>query len=66
MQFNRGLLSNDELKLIHRDLLLPRMIEEKMLLLLRQGRTRRLIARLRYCECLSDTPAQHEGGNDKN
>lgn len=38
MQFNRGLLSNDELKLIHRDLLLPRMIEEKMLLLLRQGR----------------------------
>jgi 2-oxoisovalerate dehydrogenase E1 component len=38
MQFNRGQLSGDELKTIYRSLLLPRMIEEKMLLLLRQGR----------------------------
>ncbi len=38
MQFNRGQFSNDELRTIYRHLLLPRMIEEKMLLLLRQGR----------------------------
>ncbi len=38
MQFNRGHLQNDELKNIYRNLLLPRMIEEKMLLLLRQGK----------------------------
>jgi 2-oxoisovalerate dehydrogenase E1 component len=38
MQFNRGQLSGDELKAIYRSLVLPRMIEEKMLLLLRQGR----------------------------
>jgi len=38
MQFNHGHLSNDELKNIYRHLLLPRMIEEKMLLLLRQGK----------------------------
>jgi 2-oxoisovalerate dehydrogenase E1 component len=38
MQFNRGHLSNDELKNIYRNILLPRMIEEKMLLLLRQGK----------------------------
>jgi 2-oxoisovalerate dehydrogenase E1 component len=38
MQFDRKHLSNDELKNIYRSLLLPRMIEEKMLLLLRQGR----------------------------
>ncbi len=38
MQFNRGHLSNNELKNIYRNLLLPRMIEEKMLLLLRQGK----------------------------
>ncbi|MCE3283281.1 MAG: dehydrogenase [Chitinophagaceae bacterium] len=38
MQFLRRQLSNDELKHIYRNLLLPRMIEEKMLLLLRQGR----------------------------
>lgn len=38
MQFHRGHLHNDELKNIYRNLLLPRMIEEKMLLLLRQGK----------------------------
>src|SRR5687768_6550185 len=38
MHFNRGHLSNDELKNIYRNLLLPRLIEEKMLLLLRQGK----------------------------
>jgi 2-oxoisovalerate dehydrogenase E1 component len=38
MQFDSKHLSNDELKHIYRNLLLPRMIEEKMLLLLRQGR----------------------------
>ncbi len=38
MQFDRKHLSNDELTHIYRNLLLPRMIEEKMLLLLRQGR----------------------------
>ena len=38
MQFDRKHLSNDELIHIYRNLLLPRMIEEKMLLLLRQGR----------------------------
>ncbi|HEX6914481.1 MAG TPA: dehydrogenase E1 component subunit alpha/beta [Chitinophagaceae bacterium] len=38
MQFNRGTLTDETLKSIHRKLLLPRMIEEKMLLLLRQGR----------------------------
>src|SRR5262245_13378110 len=38
MQFNRGQLSDESLKEIYRNLLLPRLIEEKMLLLLRQGR----------------------------
>jgi 2-oxoisovalerate dehydrogenase E1 component len=38
MQFNRKGLSNDMLVGMYRKLLLPRMIEEKMLLLLRQGR----------------------------
>jgi 2-oxoisovalerate dehydrogenase E1 component len=38
MQFDRKHLSNAELKTIYRNLLLPRMIEEKMLLLLRQGK----------------------------
>jgi 2-oxoisovalerate dehydrogenase E1 component len=38
MQFDRKYLSNDELIHIYRSLLLPRMIEEKMLLLLRQGK----------------------------
>ncbi len=38
MQFNRKGLSNDELVSIYKKLLLPRMIEEKMLVLLRQGR----------------------------
>ena len=38
MQFNRKQISNDELKNIYRNLLLPRMIEEKMLVLLRQGK----------------------------
>ncbi len=38
MQFNRKNLSNEELVSIHKKLLLPRMIEEKMLVLLRQGK----------------------------
>jgi len=38
MQFNRKDLSNDELVSLYKKLLLPRMIEEKMLVLLRQGR----------------------------
>lgn len=38
MNFFRKELSNDELIYIYRNLLLPRMIEEKMLVLLRQGR----------------------------
>lgn len=38
MEFNRKDLSNDQLIRFYKALLLPRMIEEKMLLLLRQGR----------------------------
>ena len=38
MQFNRKGLTNDELVSMYKNLLLPRMIEEKMLVLLRQGR----------------------------
>jgi 2-oxoisovalerate dehydrogenase E1 component len=38
MQFDRKNFSNDTLYDIYKDLLLPRMIEEKMLLLLRQGK----------------------------
>ena len=38
MQFKRKSLSNETLTEIYRNLLLPRMIEEKMLLLLRQGK----------------------------
>jgi 2-oxoisovalerate dehydrogenase E1 component len=38
MQFDRKDLSNDQLVSIYRKLLLPRMIEEKMLVLLRQGK----------------------------
>jgi 2-oxoisovalerate dehydrogenase E1 component len=38
MQFERKRLNNDELVSIYKKLLLPRMIEEKMLLLLRQGK----------------------------
>ncbi len=38
MQFNRQSFSNEELIFIYRNLLLPRMIEEKMLVLLRQGK----------------------------
>jgi len=38
MQFNRKDLSNDTLIELYKKLLLPRMIEEKMLVLLRQGR----------------------------
>src|SRR5882757_464693 len=38
MYFNRKELSNERLVDIYKSLLLPRMIEEKMLLLLRQGR----------------------------
>lgn len=38
MDFNRQYFSNEELVNIYRNLLLPRMIEEKMLVLLRQGK----------------------------
>ncbi len=38
MQFNRKNLSNEALTGLYKKLLLPRMIEEKMLLLLRQGK----------------------------
>lgn len=38
MHFDRLNLSNEELVTIYKNLLLPRMIEEKMLLLLRQGK----------------------------
>ncbi len=38
MEFDRKALSDDELKHFYKSILLPRMIEEKMLLLLRQGR----------------------------
>jgi len=38
MQFNRKNLSNEELVSLYKKLLLPRMIEEKMLVLLRQGK----------------------------
>ncbi len=38
MNFNREQFSNEELIYIYRNLLMPRMIEEKMLVLLRQGK----------------------------
>jgi 2-oxoisovalerate dehydrogenase E1 component len=38
MDFNRRELSSEELVFVYRNLLLPRMIEEKMLVLLRQGK----------------------------
>ena len=38
MEFNRKTLSDPELVFIYRNILLPRMIEEKMLVLLRQGK----------------------------
>ena len=38
MQFDRKDLSNEQLITIYRNLLWPRMIEEKMLVLLRQGK----------------------------
>ncbi|MBS1597166.1 MAG: dehydrogenase E1 component subunit alpha/beta [Bacteroidetes bacterium] len=38
MQFNRKELSDDQLIEIYKNILLPRLIEEKMLLLLRQGK----------------------------
>jgi 2-oxoisovalerate dehydrogenase E1 component len=38
MQFHKGLLRNEELLSLYKNLLWPRLIEEKMLVLLRQGR----------------------------
>ncbi len=38
MDFNREYFTDEELVYVYRNLLLPRMIEEKMLLLLRQGK----------------------------
>ncbi|REJ83518.1 MAG: dehydrogenase [Bacteroidetes bacterium] len=37
MKYNRSKFTDEELRAIYRELLLPRMIEEKMLVLLRQG-----------------------------
>jgi 2-oxoisovalerate dehydrogenase E1 component len=38
MEFKRGKLTNEQLIHLYKSLLLPRMIEDKMLLLLRQGK----------------------------
>ena len=38
MQFKKENISNNELKILYRNLLTPRLIEEKMLILLRQGK----------------------------
>jgi 2-oxoisovalerate dehydrogenase E1 component len=38
MNYDRSTLSDEQLKSIYRELLLPRLIEEKMLVLLRQGK----------------------------
>ena len=38
MQFDRSSFTDDKLRSIYRELLIPRMIEEKMLVLLRQGK----------------------------
>lgn len=38
MQFDRAQLSDEQLKLLYRELLVPRLIEEKMLILLRQNK----------------------------
>ena len=38
MKFDRLKISDDQLISIYKELLLPRLIEEKMLILLRQGR----------------------------
>ena len=39
MDFNREKYTNEELIHLYRNLLFPRMIEEKMLVLLRQGKS---------------------------
>jgi 2-oxoisovalerate dehydrogenase E1 component len=38
MIYDRSAFSDDQLRLIYKELLLPRQIEEKMLVLLRQGK----------------------------
>lgn len=38
MQFRRGALSNEQLRGLYEQILYPRMVEEKMLILLRQGK----------------------------
>ncbi|HNS12538.1 MAG TPA: dehydrogenase, partial [Bacteroidia bacterium] len=38
MQYNRSDYSDDQLRIIYSELLRPRLIEEKMLVLLRQGK----------------------------
>lgn len=38
IDYERGVLSNDELKTLYQNLVKPRLIEEKMLILLRQGK----------------------------
>lgn len=39
MEYKRGSLSNEELIHLYESILWPRMIEEKMLVLLRQGKS---------------------------
>ena len=38
MNFDRSQYSDDQLRIIYKELLIPRLIEEKMLVLLRQGK----------------------------
>ncbi len=38
MNYDRSLYSDDQLRIIYKELLIPRLIEEKMLVLLRQGK----------------------------
>ena len=45
MDFKRGKLSNKKLVELYQQLLKPRMIEEKMLILLRQGKDQQMVFR---------------------
>jgi 2-oxoisovalerate dehydrogenase E1 component len=45
MYFDKKELSSDRLVALYKSLLLPRMIEEKMLVLLRQGKISKYIPR---------------------
>jgi TPP-dependent pyruvate/acetoin dehydrogenase alpha subunit len=48
MEYKRGSLSNEELIHLYESILWPRMIEEKMLLLLRQGKISKWWAKQNY------------------